>query len=428
MQLELFPRQVSKRKFPTNLTSDHYPIHRWSNFIAGFSPEFVISCIKDAELKKTQVLIDPFAGLSTALVQANFEGIPSVGFEPHPFFFDISQAKIAPPQDCTVVDRIEDEMISVTPYVGELEDIWSRSAARFLRKLIPEQELRLLAQALLREELINPSVRPLYRLIVSRTLELTSKSQTDGIYKAPTTGKKSIAYHKAARTVCSEVRRDIEMVGSLFLRQATLFPISSENMSVLENYSCSICVTSPPYLNNFDFAEMTRMELYFWRYATSWREITEKVRRKLVVNTTTAPADMKKNQNKFKATLSERMQSVLDPLVNTLEEERRHHAGKKDYYLLVYPYFSQMQLVFKELARVLEVGSLFHLVVGDSALYGVHIETQNLLAGLMGETGFEVLRIERLRKRGDRWILEKRKGAKKGLGEYHIVSKRTQGK
>jgi len=424
MQLELFPRTISKKKLPTNLTADHHPIHRWFNFTAGFSPEFVKSCIHEAGLKKTEVLIDPFAGLSTALVQANFEGISSVGFEPHPFFFDISQAKINPPKDCTAIEEIKTVLARVSPYNGEFENVWSESAVKFLRKLIPEQSLRLLVQALMLEDRIDPLIRQLYRLIVSRVLELASRSQTDGIYKAPTTSKRAIAYYEALKIVCAEIRNDIDTVGDLFPRKATLHNISSENMSPLEHGSCSLCVTSPPYLNNFDFAEMTRMELYFWRYAGSWREITENVRRKLIVNTTTAPTDLKKDQGRFKETLSKQMRLALDPLVKALEIQRRARAGKKDYYLLVYPYFSQMQSVFMELGRVLKAGSLFHLVVADSALYGVHIETQELLAKLIQETGFNVLEIEHLRKRGDRWILKKRAGSKKGLGEYHIVSKR----
>ncbi len=423
MQLELFPGMISKNKLPTNLTSNHYPIHRWFNFIAGFSPEFVKSCIREADLGQTDVLIDPFAGLSTALVQANFQGIRSVGFEPHPFFFDISQAKINPPSDLLPVNLIESEISQVSPYAGELTNIWSESATKFLTKLIPEQELRLLAQALLLEEQIDPLMRQLYRLIVSRVLELTSKSQTDGIYKAPTTSKRAVAYHKALKMTCAELRNDIYTVGDL-AKKATLHNTSSENMSSLERESCSLCVTSPPYLNNFDFAEMTRMELYFWKYAGSWREITENVRRKLIVNTTTAPTDLKKDQDRFKETLSRQMKSALDPLVKALQIQRRTHAGKKDYYLLIYPYFSQMQSVFMELGRVLKAGSPFHLIVADSALYGVHIETQELLARLMQETGLDVLEIEQLRKRGDRWILKKRAGSKKGLGEYHILSKR----
>ena len=431
IQLELFPRTLSKTKLPTNLTTNYYPIHRWFNFIAGFSPEFVRSCVREARLTSDDVLIDPFGGLSTSLVQANFEGIRSIGFEPHPFFFDLSQAKIAPPTDVAAIDEIEVRLLGLRPYTYPAKsdtdvyaDLWSTSAIKFLKKLIPEQELRFLASALLLERDIDSSVRQPYRLIVSRVLELTSKSQTDGIYKAPTTKKRTTPFREAVKRVCQEVRQDIKATVEIYKRQATLYPTSSEKMSPIEDESCSICVTSPPYLNNFDFAEMTRMELYFWRYANSWGEITEKVRRHQIVNTTTAPTEFKKNYLKFKGTLSKPIQMLLEPIVEALEKEKRVRAGKKDYYRLVYPYFSQMQSVFRELRRVLKGGSPFHLVVADSALYGVHIDTQKILARLMEETGFEVLEIELLRKRGGRWILKKRQGSKKGLGEYHIVSRR----
>lgn len=424
MQLELFPRAISKKRISTNLTARHHPVHRWFNFIAGFSPEFVTSCIHGANLSKNGLLVDPFAGLSTALVQANFEGIRSIGFEPHPFFFDMSQAKIHPPYDCLAIDDIESRILKIPPYTGDLTDIWSGDAIRFLKKLLQERELRLLAQALLAEGQIDPSIHQLYRLVVSGVLELASGSKTDGIYKAPTSKKRAVPYQEAVGTICNRVREDIVTIGTAFSRQAILYPISSENMSVLDDQSCSICVTSPPYLNNFDFAEMTRMELYFWRYASSWREITENVRRKLIVNTTTAPTDLKRAQSRFKATLSMQMRSVLDPIIEALRERRKTRAGKKDYYLLVYPYFSQMQSVLMELRRVLKIGSFFHLVVADSALYGVHVETQVLLAKLMQEIGFDVLEVVELRKRGDRWILQKRQGAKKKLGDYHIIAQR----
>jgi hypothetical protein len=39
---------------------------------------------------------------------------------------------------------------------------------------------------------------------------------------------------------------------------------SSTNMKDLESNSVISCITSPPYLNNFDYAEMTRMHLYIW--------------------------------------------------------------------------------------------------------------------------------------------------------------------
>jgi len=151
-------------------------------------------------------------------------------------------------------------------------------------------------------------------------------------------------------------------------------------MANVRDGSCFLCVTSPPYLNNFDFAEMTRMELYFWKYATSWGEITELVRRKLIVNTTTAPTDLKKQQEPFRNSLSPSLRTELETVVAKLRASRKERGGSKDYDLLVYPYFSQMKSVISELARVLASGAPLHMLVADAALYGVHIHTEQFLA------------------------------------------------
>ena len=143
-QLGLPLAATAKAKLPTNLTTNKYPVHRWMNFIAGFSPEFVSNCIQNSNTKKNFQLIDPFAGLSTSLVQANLEGLPSVGFEVHPFFIDISQAKLG-----TYTTKEIHELLSIAaklkPYKGNLLEIWSDNAVGFLEKLIPETALRELA-------------------------------------------------------------------------------------------------------------------------------------------------------------------------------------------------------------------------------------------------------------------------------------------
>jgi hypothetical protein len=371
------------------------------------------------------VLIDPFAGLSTALVEACFQEVPSVGFETHPFFYDISIAKLRPPTNRRQVDSVESILRFAQPYQDDLTDIWPAPAKSFLMKLVPEPDLRLLASALLAEEKVDPVDRPLFRLILSRILELTACSQTDGVYKAPTTTKISTPYAAAIVKICDEIRDDIPATEKGFGSRSLLFPMSSESMLPLRDGSCSLCVTSPPYLNNFDFAEMTRMELYFLRYASSWGEITERVRRRLIVNTTTAPTDLKRDQDTPTSALSERFLSEINPIIDALKSQRKKRAGKKDYYLLLRPYFAQMQSVFRELRRVLRPRSSFHLVVADAALYGVHIPTQKLLASLMEENGFRVIEIETLRSRGDRWVLQKRQGASHPLGEFHIYARRS---
>jgi DNA modification methylase len=422
-QLVFFNDALPKQKLPTNLSTRNHAIHRWFNFIAGFSPEFVSWCIDESRVKATGgVVIDPFAGMSTALVQANIEGVRSVGYEPHPFFYDISTAKVHL-TDLEGLAEIERACESLQPFVDDLSCVWSPDALKFLLKLVPELHLRVLASALQIESFLPERIRLMFRLVVSRLLEQTAQSQTDGIYKAPASAKRSKGLAESISAVCDEIREDLN-TAKIHINRATLYAKSSEKMSELEDESCSVCVTSPPYLNNFDFAEMTRMELYFWKYAGSWGEITDRVRRKLIVNTTTAPTDLKRRQEDFKGLLSAEVVAELAPVVAELAARKRHRAGKKDYDLLVYPYFAQMRRVITELARVLRPEAPLHLLVADAALYGVHIHTEYFLATLMRQNGFEIENIDRLRSRGERWILAKREGSSTPLGEFHIHARR----
>jgi DNA modification methylase len=424
-QLVFFRDTLSKSKLPTNLTTRNHAVHRWFNFIAGFSPEFVSSCIESSGVKANKgVLIDPFAGMSTALVQANIEGVRSIGYDPHPFFYDMSQAKLELGAS-EIIDQVEVICKGLAPCLEDLSSVWGPNAVKFLIKLVPDTELRILASAFLEEHRIPKKIRLMFRLIVSRALEATTKSQTDGIYKAPTSAKRSKRFHEAIPEICEEIREDLYLVSKFYVNRAMLYASSSQHMNEVQDGSCSLCVTSPPYLNNFDFAEMTRMELYFWKYAKSWGDITELVRRKLIVNTTTAPTDLKRRQSLFKNSLPPGLIAHLEPLVTELRATKKERGGSKDYDLLVYPYFSQMSEVISELYRVLAPNASLHLLVADAALYGVHIHTEHFLASLMSEIGFDLVKVDRLRNRGDRWVLDKRQGSSMPLGEFHIHARRS---
>ncbi len=409
---------------PTNLTTGRHPIHRWYNFIAGFSPEFVGECISAQQYEgqfNDLTLIDPFAGCGTSLVEANFRGIASVGFEPHPFFADVTGAKTEFPTDDRAWDIIREVACGCLGQPAAPEEVWGPDALRFLRKLIPSSELPILARAVLQEAQIPVGLQPIYRMAMSRVLELTSFAQTDGIYKAPASSKSSKSFRFGLREVLGQLRTDVDMLDATWKNRSRLIRHSAEAMPELATESCTISVTSPPYLNNFDFAEMTRMEIYFWRIAGSWREITEKVRRNLVVNTTTAPTDMKRSQDRYRRIVPMSLQSTLHTWVDLLTEEKARRAGKKDYHLLIFPYFGQMTEILQETWRVLRPGGSLYMIVADSALYGVHIHTESVLSQIMVEVGFDDVVVHSLRDRGNRWILHKRLGPPKGLlGEFCI--------
>ena len=413
--------EVAQERLPTNTTANRHAVHRWFNFIAGFAPEFVA---QHCPTHAGGVLLDPFAGCGTSLVVAQSLGHRAVGFEPHPFFVRIARAKTQPPPTATRLRAIEAALIDGIQ-APERAGSLTESAETFLKRLFEEQTLRQLLGARAAVEDAGMGADDVAFLLLLRVVDMCSKAQTDGIYKAPTSTKRADSPVDAVRTVIEQIRCDAALIGqTASLLPAVLHHSSSEDMSLVDTGSVDVAVTSPPYLNNFDFAEMTRMHLYFWGTCGSWREITDVVRSKLVVNTTTALRGHRDNQAQHRNGIARPLLPEFDRIVAALAQERRIRAGKKEYDLLVYPYFAQLTRVLLETQRCLTVGGSAHVVVADAAFYGIHVSTPQFLASAMSEMGFQAVKCIKLRDRGQRWILDKRDGSPTGLGEYHISATR----
>jgi len=414
---------VAANILPTNGTTRSHPVHRWFNFIAGFSPEFVQGCFEMRGPGREQpVLLDPFSGCGTAPVAAKQLGMVSHAYEPHPFFSIISEAKanshIYWKELPAIKAAIEQGILK-----RETKDlVLSDSARIFLGKMFNDDDLEALQSARIKLNHSGLGNNPLAILILSRMLDHCCFAATDGIYKAPTSKKRTISPESALNKVFNDINNDALEANS-FTSRSYIYNSTSEYMTQLKDNSIDMVVTSPPYLNNFDFAEMTRMYLYFWGIASSWGEITDRVRSRLIVNTTTSLKGHKNIQESYRSTLSAIILRDVDQAVKELRTKRSEKAGKKEYDLLVYPYLSQMQSVIKECQRVLVSGAPFHMMVSDAALYGVHLPAPQWLAQIMRESGYTDVECEMVRPRGHRWVLEKREGSATGLGEYHVYGR-----
>lgn len=413
---------IRPERLPTNTTANSHAVHRWFNFIAGFSPEYVANCCTN--LRSGDILLDPFAGCGTALVVAQQLGLDAIGFDPHPFFSTIATAKVSSPvENRAVLDQLESALLRGARSPVSAASALSDSPRAFLNKLFDEDKLEQLLGC--REVLMGGALanEPLAFLVLSRVVDLCSRSQTDGIYKAPSSAKKAAEPSAAIRQTVSQIRADLNCLQG-DRGKAQVFAQSSEHMRSVQSDSVAVVVTSPPYLNNFDFAEMTRMYLYFWGTCASWKEITEKVRAPLIVNTTTALAGHRGAQQEYRSEVIEPVRVELDAVVAELSAARLEKAGTKEYDLLVYPYFAQMSRVLAECLRCLRAGGRFHMVVSDAALYGVHIAAPQFLSIIAADLGFRDVECAKIRSRGHRWVLSKRSGSPIGLGEYQIVGRK----
>ncbi|NJL58668.1 MAG: hypothetical protein HC887_02490 [Desulfobacteraceae bacterium] len=160
--------------------------------------------------------------------------------------------------------------------------------------------------------------------------------------------------------------------------------------------------TSPPYLNNFDYADRTRLELYFFGEAKTWGDITHNIRTKLITSATT---QIVRNDSKYKLTddIHEACPDVYEFLsksVANLGKLRLTKGGKKSYDLLVAGYFNDMFRIISDVYRVLKRKKKAVFVLGDSAPYGIHIPTDELIGKIGLGIGFSDYKVDILRTRG----------------------------
>ena len=170
---------------------------------------------------------------------------------------------------------------------------------------------------------------------------------------------------------------------------------------------CSVCITSPPYLNNLDYGEVSKVHTHFFGTTESWGDITERVRKKLVTGATTHYVESQFSLSKFKrSSFYNQNKSVANGLLKRHIEIKRisaDRAGKKSFHILMMLYFQDMYKVLLEIRRVLNQTGKAYLILGDSAPYGIFVPTTKILGKMALNAGFNNYRIHKIRTRGTKW-------------------------
>ncbi|AFZ49775.1 restriction endonuclease subunit M [Dactylococcopsis salina] len=427
-QLSLFTDESTQKEenkseywgtFKDNL---RVPVHRWFTYPAGFSYKAVEYAFQQFNLKKGMVVYDPFMGSATTNIVAKSQGINSIGVEAHPFVYEIAKAKmewnIQEKAIITFINHLNSNFESKSHQLRTREEF-------LLSNYFPELVVRCYSEKTLTNLLIirevfneykfeNQKERGFIFVVITALLRGISTAATGWPYIAPkkakvtSEGKDAILeFNKLARAMLQDIK-EIQYFSkqNQNASEHDLILCSAKNVShYIHNHSVDYIFTSPPYLNNFDYSDRTRLELYFWGFAKNWRDITNQVRKKLMTSATT---QVSRNDPQYviDSEFSDHCPKVTD-FINSaafqLQELRKIKAGKKNYDLMLIGYFNDMYKILKECYRVLKYNTQAIFILGDSAPYGVHIPTDVLIGEIACSIGFSSYSIEVLRKRGDKW-------------------------
>ncbi len=174
--------------------------------------------------------------------------------------------------------------------------------------------------------------------------------------------------------------------------------------SSVETGWADLVITSPPYVNNYDYADATRLEMSFFGDVQCWGDLQEKVRTFLVRSCTQHVARDERNTSAIvESDCLRPIRDELSDVVERLKQERSQHAGQKPYHTLVASYFADMAAVWIALRKATRRGALVCFVIGDSAPYGIYVPVDRWFGELAIAAGFTEFSFEKTRDRNIKW-------------------------
>ena len=405
-QLQLFNTiEIVQKKDSSTTFSDNMklPIHRWFKYSAGFSAGWVKEVIKKYG-NDNSFILDPFTGSGTTNVVANELNIPSIGYEQHYFVRRLANIKlnydINIPLFLSIVKKAIEQPIKIINECEEPELLRKCYTPEALSELVTFRDYYF----------VNSDKSPewnLFWLVLTSILRITSHAGTaQWQYVLPNKTKKNVKTPtNALIDKANEVVQDINYskengykeLGKIIEHDARV--VNSE----IDN-KVDLVITSPPYPNNYDYADSTRLEMLFWKEITGWSDLYSKIRKNLVRSCSQHSAADKIPLNEI---LSKSELLPIYPEIKIvcekLEQERLLHGGKKTYHTMIASYYYDMARVFLSLRRAMKYNSTMCFVIGDSAPYGVYAPADIWLSKLAIEAGFSSCYFEKTRDRNIKW-------------------------
>lgn len=421
-KLEVGATSLSRANLGTFQESLRAPVHRWFTYPAGFSFKAVEEALRLYRIVPGMTVYDPFTGTGTTNIVASQCGVRSFGVEAHPFVAFVARTKLFWAFDFPALRREIDRLIEHIHLLTEEQDVDTIVVEAIFPELVCKcYGSRKLALLYLCREAINAlpptPFKDFAKLGLTNLLRSVADVATGWPYIAPEKAKNGgraagngVNVIEKLQSQLLQMYRDlleIHPVSHPIGRATIIAGDSRQRQDTIEAASVDLAFTSPPYLNNYDYSDRTRLEMYFWDEARTWGDITERVRTRLIMSATTQI-----NRSDYDAAnlLSEDFVAVLPEVseelrlkIAEMSRQRLQKGGKKSYDIMVAGYFNDMLQVFRETFRLLRPGSAFVLILGDSAPYGVYIPTDVYLGELGRAVGFARYEVENLRTRGGKW-------------------------
>ncbi|HEX8598648.1 MAG TPA: DNA methyltransferase [Chloroflexia bacterium] len=447
-----FPRSCIP---PTDATNDLVTaqanslvsIHRWYSLKEAFDaelPTWLCHWMTEHYAHVPTVVCDPFLGGGTTGVSLAQQGISVTGVEYNPFIAFVSATKaaitqVSPAEFEQAVIRMETAQLPTTPL--PVPELVTLSTPEYSDPA--DVQVLLAAHQLTCELEGSPAIRDMLRLGIAAAVEDVFNLRKDGraLRHVPKPGPKAVPLLLSLRwrQILADVRDYHEHHGrdnggtpaaqaeggakgtapqSVAPTATPPVPVRADKPlfdvyrgtatnlkevrtvegaeACIRNECFDTIMYSPPYLNNFDYSEIYKLELWLLHFVQShdaWRNLrlgTLRSHHSLAFPQTTHLADDPRTR-----AIAEQLTAMGES--RCIRDDERWRLKQE-----IAGYFDDMYLALKEQWRVLKPGGVLTYVVANSRHYYLPIATDVVIAEIARCLGFELLDLVVLRKRNGR--------------------------
>jgi hypothetical protein len=257
------------------------PRHRWYYYKEGFSPLLVEQAIQLANLGQTDVILDPFNGAGTTTLTAASNGYQSIGIEVNPFTSFLARAKVSN-VDPNLFEVAAERALSTTKKSksSPLKGFSTFSKKDGIEKWLFNDEVLDAFEAgwIHSSSIESPSLQALIRLALISSAMANCNAVRDG--KCLRYRKTWASNRRDKHTYSATLKEKLVQISTDLQSQplqtgSTVLDGDVRNVldGLKKDQKFRLCITSPPYLNTFDYNDIYRPELFLGRYVSTTKEL-----------------------------------------------------------------------------------------------------------------------------------------------------------
>ncbi|MEZ4817381.1 MAG: hypothetical protein R2776_05360 [Flavobacteriaceae bacterium] len=376
------------------LDSINMPRHRWYFYKEGFSPKLVEKAINSSIFSTDSPLIlDPFNGSGTTTLTASFLGLSSRGIEVNPFtssLAELKQIRINP----FSIENIKDNFFECV-HSGQQSPLLNFSTfseeTGYEKWLFNSEILNSFEGGWsFTNNIKSKKLKDVLRLSLIIAAMQNCNAKRDGKclryrenWKEQKLSKNT--FIKALNDILNIFQEDIN--NSKIHKEAHLLNSDiRDHRSTMGLQNFDLCITSPPYLNTFDYTDIYRPELFLGKYVHNNKDLYN-----LRLRTVRSHI-----QAKWKTPTNENFGLIYKNVFNEIFHKKNMLMDKR-IPSMIQAYFEDMQKILNVLlTKCTSNGSLW-LVVSNSAYANIEVPVDLILADIGSNLGWKLREIGVLR-------------------------------